>query len=63
MAIGWPRPPYYGGPIVTVRGVLFVCAMVFDGRLRGFDRRPATCSWQGDLPYVDDATPKHVEDR
>jgi quinoprotein glucose dehydrogenase len=47
----------YGGPVVTAGGVLFIGATVFDHKLRAFDAKTGKLLWQGDLPFVGNATP------
>jgi quinoprotein glucose dehydrogenase len=47
----------YGGPIVTVSGLLFIGATNFDNKLRAFDAGSGHLLWEAQLPYAGNATP------
>jgi quinoprotein glucose dehydrogenase len=47
----------YGGPIVTVGGLLFIGATNFDKKFRAFDKSTGALLWESTLPYSGNATP------
>jgi hypothetical protein len=50
------RPLYYGGPIVTARDVLFICATDFDRKLGPLDAQTGELLWQGEPRFAGNAT-------
>jgi quinoprotein glucose dehydrogenase len=51
----------YGGPIVTVGGLLFIGATNFDKKFRAFDKSTGELLWETTLPFPGDATPATYE--
>lgn len=47
---------YYGGPVVTAGGLVFIAATV-DAKIRAFHKRTGELLWEGDLPAAGFATP------
>jgi quinoprotein glucose dehydrogenase len=51
----------YGGPIVTVGGLLFIGATNFDKKFRAFDKATGELLWETLLPFAGNATPATYE--
>lgn len=51
----------YGGPIVTVGGLLFIGATNFDKKFRAFDKSTGELLWEATLPFSGNATPATYE--
>jgi quinoprotein glucose dehydrogenase len=47
----------YGGPIVTVGGLVFIGATIFDKKFRALDSRTGQPLWEATLPFAGLATP------
>jgi glucose dehydrogenase len=47
----------YGGPIVTVGGIVFIGATIFDRKMHAFDSRTGRLLWESTLPFAGHATP------
>jgi quinoprotein glucose dehydrogenase len=51
----------YGGPIVTMGGLLFIGATSFDKEFRAFDKSTGDLLWEATLPFSANATPATYE--
>jgi quinoprotein glucose dehydrogenase len=47
----------YGGPVVTVGGLVFIGASDFDKKFRAFDKATGELLWETTLPFSGNATP------
>jgi len=51
----------YGGPLVTVGGLLFIGATNFDRKFRAFDKTTGALLWETTLPFSANTTPASYE--
>ncbi len=51
----------YGGPVVTVGGLLFIGATNFDKKFRAYDKSTGQLLWETTLPFSGNATPATYE--
>jgi mono/diheme cytochrome c family protein len=47
----------YGGPIVTVGGLVIIGATIYDRKIRAFNSDTGALLWEGELPFAGTATP------